>query len=643
MRPNTRRGFGLSAAVIAAVSLTPFPDFAQSITVGPNRMVSASLPGWEHSEYVADADPSDPKRVMVCSMRFSQSENRLTTGIYTSFDGGEKWVLSHVDSSSRFGIVGDPACAYGVNGDAFLVTLSLRDTTPSDHKDGVAYADWSMGGGSEEMHVFRSPNGGRSWLPPVKMGMVDREQLQVDRGKDSPFRGRMYLHGRVGTIWVIYSDDSGRTWKRSDETTVADGGLMLRWSDTILPDGTYLLPFGISHVAKGITPQTSVLAVAASTDGGKHFGLPIPVRGLPTGCAEAALASDHSTGVFRGRLYLAWGEMYRNRCALFIVYSDDKGRNWSSPIRATAPRPAPAGQYEAVTIPQIAVNGRGVVGIAWYDWGMQVVKREARLYFTASLDGGDTWLPSVLVSAHPFTIKNPPEFAARAVSRGGGRRRDEGRTDTVDVSVSPSPVAYYPWNSAPGDYAGMAGGADGVFHTFWIGNRTGVGELYTARVTVSGTVGRVRDGELANLENLTSAIEFQYTSSVWNSKTRTISLEYRMLNTSRDTIRRPLKLRIVRLESDLGVPTLLLGQTSTGETATILDLSRALPASGLAPGQATLPQAMRVKLDDVVDVLDWNQRDIVHLNMQVYATVAGGHPYTVNGGTVIVSVPGRSR
>jgi hypothetical protein len=621
MLTNTCRGLAILTAVVAVMSVASSPGYAQSITVGSNRMVSASRPGWEHSEYVADADPADPNRVMVCSMRFSQRENRLTSGIYTSFDGGDKWVLSHVDSSSRFSGVWDPACAYGVNGQAFFVATSIADTALSDKKSNKAYAAWSMGG-SEETRVFRSPNGGRSWLPPIKMSMIDREQLQMDRGKESPFRGRMYLHGTFSTIWALHSVDSGRTWRRSEETGIPEEGLQLQWTETVLPDGTYLLPFGIYGEPRDGKPATAALAVAASADGGDHFGQPIPVPGVSPGCALAALASDHSASVFRGRLYLSWGDMYRNRCALFVVHSDDKGRSWSSPVRATAPPPAPAGHYETPFVPQIAINGRGVVGLAWYDWSTQAIKREMRLRFTASLDGGDTWLPSVRVSAHSFSIKNPPEFAAQVVSKGGGRRLGDKRSDSVDVWAWPSPRAYYPWNNAPGDYAGMAGGADGAFHAFWIDNRTGVGELYTARVTVNGTVGRLRDGEFANLKNLTSAIELQYTSSVWNAKARMITLEYRILNTSHDTIKAPLKLRIVRLESDLGIPMLLLRQTNTGGAGTVLDLSHTVPAPGLAPGQATAPQKMRVRLNDVTDVFAWNQRDIVRLNVQAYATLA---------------------
>src|SRR5436305_12990968 len=78
--------------------------FAQvNITVGANILVSSAQPGWEHSEYVADGDPSDPNRIMVCSMRFSQARNQLVSSLYTTFDGGKSWEIGNTDDSSRFG------------------------------------------------------------------------------------------------------------------------------------------------------------------------------------------------------------------------------------------------------------------------------------------------------------------------------------------------------------------------------------------------------------------------------------------------------------------------------------------------------------------------------------------------------------
>lgn len=134
------------------------------IVVGPTVMVSSARPGWEHAEYAAHGDPANANRVMVCVMRFSQTQNLLTTVVYNSVDGGKRWKLAQIDSSGRWNGVFDPACAYGPNGEAYFVTLPTPDTARTDTTDYSIYRNWRMGG-DHGMHFFRSPDGGRTWEP----------------------------------------------------------------------------------------------------------------------------------------------------------------------------------------------------------------------------------------------------------------------------------------------------------------------------------------------------------------------------------------------------------------------------------------------------------------------------------------------
>jgi hypothetical protein len=596
-----------------ALTFMPAAAAAQGrIVVGSGVMVSAAQPGWEHTEYAADADPSDSTRVLVCVMRFSQATNRLTSGIYTSFDGGLRWALAHVDSSSAY--VGDPACAYGLGGSAVFVALATPDTAVQDTTILYEYERWGMGG-DEVTHLFRSPDGGRTWALPVKMSFFDRENLQVDHTA-GPYRGRMYMHG--WGQWDIYSTDSGQTWQKSAKPSVQGREGNMSWPATILPDGTLLLVG--STTVPSVAGARSELTVLTSTDGGAHLE-PVVATGIKH-CDEG-VASDHSTGPFGGRVYIVCGQFYKNRTAYYVMHSDDKGKTWSPPVRATDPRAART-QVHTDLLPQLAVNRDGIVGLAWYDFGAEEQPREGHLRFTASLDGGETWLASAVVSAqHPFRLSQPPTFAAFGYVDGGGRRqrwrRPRQRADSVAIRVWPSPRSYYLWNSAPGDYAEMAAGADGVFHAFWIGTHEGVGELYTARISVEGAVNRRGEGELTGFENVTSKLEFQVVSSVWNPRSSTFSLAYRMLNTSPDTLCAPLKVQIARLESDLGVPTIELSRGRTASAGAVLDVSDALPDGGFAPQQKTAPIPVRVKLDDVGDLTSSERaRDALFLVLKAY-------------------------
>jgi len=592
------------------------------IVVGPNIMVSAASPGREHGEYVADGHPTDPTRVMVCSQWFSHARNQQTAGTYVTFDGGRTWSLSVEDRSPRF--TADPACAYGLDGQAFFAMLVVPDTLWTRIRE---HQWWRMGG-DNNMPVYRSRDDGRTWGDTILLPYFDAQTVTVDR-TTSPYRGRVYIYGNwsggepESGLWLIYSPDSGRTWLRSEFTR---GTMHFPRAGTVLPTGTLILPYTTSIFGDG------AIAVSTSTDGGVHLSRPVTVAQrqraecTPTG-STLKTASDHSTGPFRGRAYVVWADLYRDSCSVYASYSDDEGKTWSAPVRVSDERPGPATTREGLEfgstdllrvrkhlMSQVAVSPSGVVGVTWYDVAEDTTQRGTKLRFTASLDGGESWLPSVPVSTHGYVIKHQPEFLARTVSEGGGARpshwRPSGqRTGEVNIVARPAAPAV--------DYTGIAVGADGVFHAFWLDNRSGVGELYTARVTVDGSVAKP-EADLAPLDNITSAIEVQFTSSVWDARTRTISWAYQLMNTTKDTIVGPVKMRITKLSSDLGAPTLVPDRGRSGGAGTTIDLSHALTGGRLLPGQTTPRQRLQVRVDDLRDTLGRGASDLVHMQVKVY-------------------------
>jgi hypothetical protein len=508
-----------------------------------------------------------------------------------------------------------------LDGQAFFATLIRPDTLKTDSTQYDEHQWWRMSG-DNNMHLYRSRDDGRTWSDTVLLPFLDAQTVTVDR-TTSPYRGRVYLYGNTsggapeGGLWLIYSTDSGRTWLRSEFTR---GTMHFPRSGSVLPTGTLILPYTTSMLDSG------PIAVSTSTDGGVHLSRASTVaqrqRAECSGYGTLKAASDHSTGPFRGRAYVVWADLYQSRCSVYLSYSNNEGKTWSAPVRVSdergGPSPTDVPKRERL-MPQVAVSPTGAVGITWYAAAEDTTNGGTKLRFTASLDGGESWLPSVPVSTHGFVIKHPPEFAAHTYPEGGGERRSRRRTDAVDVFAGPSPRSYYPWNMAPGDYTGIAVGADGVFQAFWIDNRTGVGELYAARVTVTGVVAKP-DSDLAPLDNITSAIEVQFMSSVWDARTRTISWEYQLMNTTQDTIIGPVKIRISRLSSDVGVPTLLLERGRTGRAGTIIDLSHALAGGRLLPGRTTPPQRLQVRLDDLRDTLRRGLGNLVRMQVKVYGS-----------------------
>src|SRR5262249_9495311 len=128
-------------------------------------------------------------------------------------------------------------------------------------------------------------------------------------------------------------------------------------------------------------------------------------------------------------------------------------------IRADRP-----GRIEPYTrTPAIAVNKDGVVGVAWYDGRndpstIKSIFRCQDIYFTASLDGGETFLPEVKVST---------------------KRSCPGSPQDLQTSLR------YP---AGGEYMGMITTPDGAFHLLWADNRTGIYQLRMSTVKVNAKV-----------------------------------------------------------------------------------------------------------------------------------------------------------
>ena len=100
------------------------------------------------------------------------------------------------------------------------------------------------------------------------------------------------------------------------------------------------------------------------------------------------------------------------------------------------------------------VNKGGVLGVSWLDGRDDPTGHCYALYFTASLDGGDTFLPPTRVSTTPSC----PD------SQRNGASFDR-------------------WPRG-GDYHGLAATSDGLFHALWPDASSGVFQTMTARLEV---------------------------------------------------------------------------------------------------------------------------------------------------------------
>src|SRR5262245_44282853 len=201
---------GLAVALLGGRARPSAPP--SIVTVGPNVQVTASMPETMHGEGTIVADPGDARRLLVCSMIRDARIGEAVVA-YLSEDGGTRWARTFESGPEEHG--GDPACAYGPDGIAYLTYIPL-------------------GAGSAlkaNLTLFRSEDGGRTWKAAGSTRYIDRDSMIVDT-TPGPFRGRIYVHGtstaefttglRRNALALYTSPDGGRTFQQRVERTTPD-------------------------------------------------------------------------------------------------------------------------------------------------------------------------------------------------------------------------------------------------------------------------------------------------------------------------------------------------------------------------------------------------------------------------------------
>lgn len=412
----------------------------EAFAVGENVLVSARDAERPVVEPQIVAHPKNPKHLLAAAIVSSEPpfSPQADCAAFASFDGGLTW------SRHDFGIpnCGDPWVALREDGAALFAGLSQRG----------------------EIRLARSADGGRTWShAPVDLGRGhDHETVIVD-ATAGPRAGNFYVvSGRLqrgkagrplGSAFVTRSADGGKTFA-PPASVVASNLNFNVLTPGLLSDGTLVVPYmdfqsNADDFKGGGLLERKRVWVIASADGGQTFSHPMFVSESCGSGGFASLAVDASGQPSRDRLYLVC--VNRERNAVLVHHSADRGDRWSEPVRADGA----GGDVLFRRTPSIAVNGDGVVGVTWYERRTEGARECQHLYFAASLDGGKTFRPGVRVSAAPSCPDTP--------RNGGSAKR---------------------W-PAGGDYSGLAAAADGSFHALWSDSRDGIYQLRAARVRVS--------------------------------------------------------------------------------------------------------------------------------------------------------------
>lgn len=619
------RGFpGPFAAALVALALASPTSGAETasastprILVGPNILVSrdGDVP---HVELMVAASPKTTMNLLGGAITFTRPDGGMACRAYASTDGGMTWKATEFSEQIERG-GGDPQVAYTAQGTPLFIGLAfVRDEKGVDHA---------------ALHVYRSGDGGRTWDKPSDLGYsYDHEQVVVDPTKGR-FAGRIYIGVLYGhypeyTVGVFRSDDDGRTFV--GPVQAASGGGKIGINDVtpvVLSDGTLILPYADfefrpeKRKSKGRVDCQTYWTVSSS-DGGVTFSEPRKVA--PQQCnfddKEASLsgfgkfAADSESKRYPDRVYFIREDSRLGPHRILFSWSADRGKTWSPAKAIDGAVADPVNQFQ----PAIAVNKDGVVGVTWFDTRDSADGKRYHEYFSASLDGGATFLPPVRVSSAP---SNPKGRGNRQMMPMIGANKD------VFVLSLMSAAG---WSSG-GHYMGLAADKDGDFHAFWVDARSGTSQIYAARVKVdapakpepgappgaapASPVPAPKPPAPVRVETvLTGKVEMIFDPTSFDADKSEFSVPVRFKNVSSDAIYPPIRMELVGFGYDdeqwkgeqefwKDKPVALVN-ASNGKpgVGAVVELSEAVAGGGadggLLPGAQTNPVVLRLHLSN---------------------------------------------
>ena len=638
----------LLTLIVPVLSLAIDATGQSKITVGPNVHVSQPHSNYMLGEVLLSADPVDSNRLLGCAIVYSESDNRQWTVVYLSTDGGRSWQPTL--DTKRFLFSGDPACAMGQNSSAYFTAI------------GVEEKRYGLG-------IYSSTDGGKTWLQREDMLMdfqgIDRESITVDTTQ-SKFKNRIYitgesdsryLEGTLRNAFAVWpSRDGGASFAGPLKREATINHCVIETGNSVvLSDGTLVSVFGDAKILKDCTIPSStpresnaVLEAVTTIAGGDSISEAVKIddffmawgsedRGTST-LGMPTIAVDSGDGPFRDRLYVTWADERNGRSEIRLSYSADKGVTWSkSSVIDDVSGPLDYKKAPENFLPTVAVNRVGVVLVTWYDRRDSPDGLGWYVRTRASLDGGETWLPSVRVSekANTFSADQKLFSFANAERPKGNTNTPQGpseesssRTARSEASGRPTHVSIVVDGRAfyAGDYAGLAADAGGTFHALWIDDRTGLPQVWTAPIVVAGIAQRNGAPELAEFQDVSGDVELKILSSNYDRATKTVTIRVCLKNASKDLIQGPVNLRLLNINSSIGTPSPVNPDNHLTQPGAVWDLSSLLKDNLLKPNETSAAKDLVFRLDNPVELLDGKTTRYRLVDLDVRVLAKNVHP-----------------
>jgi hypothetical protein len=341
-------------------------------------------------------DPTDGSKISIGWRQFdSVSSNFRQAGFAYSINGGSNWISPGVLQPNIFR--SDPVLNSDIAGRFFYLSLlqtffddlwqsltggqswtiiapadggdkewfTIDNTNSSGH--GFQYQFWSTDGNNYGGRQFtRSINGGSTWLDPINIPNAPAwGTLDVD-SDGNVFIGGVNLN--TGGIWCVRSTNAknGTVVPTFDRSTAVNLGGDIVFSEPINPDGLV----------------------------GQIF-LAVDRSGTSTNNNIYMLASVQPSGFTTGS-------------DVMFVRSTDGGSTFSAPRRINDD-PVNHAKWHWFGTLSVAPNGR--IDVVWFDTRNAANNTNSQLFYSYSIDGGNTWSANVAVSNsfNPF-VGYPNQF-----------------------------------------------------------------------------------------------------------------------------------------------------------------------------------------------------------------------------------------
>jgi subtilisin-like proprotein convertase family protein len=328
-------------------------------------------------------NPTNPMNMVIGWRQFDDVTSNFRQGGWAyTMNGGATWTFPGVLQPGVFR--SDPVLGVDLQGNFYY--QSLKSDLTAD--------------------VYKSTNGGVSWLPPVTEFGGDKNWLVVDRS-GGPSSGHIY------GIWQRFG---GACCGSNVLTRSVNGGASFQTPVPVTKSPTFGMlavgPNGELYAAgiDGSTTQDLNHFVVAKSTNAKNpavtptfTGSQVNLGGSmrigagpnPGGLlGQANIAVDSSPGASRGNVYVAASVAAGDPLAVNLIRSTDGGTTWSAPVRVDDD-PSQA-NWQWMAAHSVAPNGR--IDVIWNDTRASGQSNLSQLYYAYSWDGGVTWSANVAVS-----------------------------------------------------------------------------------------------------------------------------------------------------------------------------------------------------------------------------------------------------